>query len=327
MKSILFSGILVFILIIGLSPVVKGKSIREIYPGRLLRTQTLSRDRVDTRITVEFAGIIRNSPAFLFRKKNIILVRTQNFYEKLLVIREENDTDGGQRLPLAGEEIPGEIKKHKEIEDAGILRGATFQFLGDQQITNVKGIILDRNQLVLNAFDNLRKKQVTIRFDGGKIGSTTLVLTRKQLRQALQVRFDYVGHSSPKACQISYHWDRPFYQAGSSPKLTVTLQNTSQKSPVFLLRGGRSVSRWPWLDGKMFYFGELAPGKTDSFTRIFSVPENIPAGTYYLRIGFSEWSGTKPQLPVRLKIRAKNEEGTVHGPAPVMIQNQIQKEQ
>ena len=91
---------------------------------------------------------------------------------------------------------------------------------------------------------------------------------------------------------------------GDTAKLYLTVKNEGEQGNIYRILA-RSISRWHWLDGKMYYVGDLKPGEEKQLVRIFRIPENVEAGKYYLRIGFNDHSGLKPQLPLTIQIQGE----------------------
>ena len=78
-------------------------------------------------------------------------------------------------------------------------------------------------------------------------------------------------------------------------KITIDIANHgTQPIGTVLIR---AFSREPWLNGKMFYFGNIAPGKKASFTREAAVPDD--KRTEVSHVAFAEWNllGNQPEKP------------------------------
>ena len=108
----------------------------------------------------------------------------------------------------------------------------------------------------------------------------------------------------PGQIEISSAWDRPRYRPGDRARLTVTVKNVAENGPpIGFVKGGRAMSRHPWLDGPIFYVEPVPAAESRSFTREFVIPNDFDLDVAHLRVGFNEYSGTKPQHTVLLKVR------------------------
>ena len=101
-------------------------------------------------------------------------------------------------------------------------------------------------------------------------------------------------------------WNRSSYRAGDVAVLSLKVTNVSKADGIYRLLG-RTVSRWPWLDGKMLYIGDLEPAESRVVSRRLVVPEDLPEdlAALHLRIGFNDLTGGKPQLPAIVRLSVK----------------------
>ncbi|MBO7740973.1 MAG: hypothetical protein J6S21_00310 [Victivallales bacterium] len=83
--------------------------------------------------------------------------------------------------------------------------------------------------------------------------------------------------------------------------VTVTVENQGAVPTSCLL--GRSFSRIPGLNGKLFYFGAIPPGGKRSFTRWMCVDRESAANSAFLEIRFSDsWSIPDKKIPIKLTV-------------------------
>jgi hypothetical protein len=90
---------------------------------------------------------------------------------------------------------------------------------------------------------------------------------------------------------------------GDVVKVTVTASNDGSRQISSLM--GRTFSREPWANGRMFYFGGLKPGEKRSFTRLFTVPADIAAEACFVTVGFWDLLGTVPGNAQKIRITLK----------------------
>ena len=79
--------------------------------------------------------------------------------------------------------------------------------------------------------------------------------------------------------------------------VTIQVVNHGTRQTSCLL--GRSFSRIPGLNGKLFYFGAVAPGATARFTRYFKIAPEERVNHAFVEIRFSDsWGILKQHLPL-----------------------------
>ena len=83
--------------------------------------------------------------------------------------------------------------------------------------------------------------------------------------------------------------------------LTIKVTNNGSRQTSCLL--GRSFSRLDGLNGKLFYFGAVAPGDTARFTRYFKVSPEELVNHLFMEIRFSDsWGILKQTLQLDLPL-------------------------
>lgn len=88
-------------------------------------------------------------------------------------------------------------------------------------------------------------------------------------------------------------------RAGEYFPITVQVVNHGNRQTSCLL--GRSFSRIPGMNGKLFYFGAIAPGDTARFTRYFKIAPEELVNQAFVEIRFSDsWGILKQRLPLDL---------------------------
>jgi hypothetical protein len=224
-------------------------------------------------------------------------------YEKIVVVRQRDDpNDSGIRELIPNEFIQGTPHLRVEKADMGPVATTTFAFNSQRLTTDVHGILFDEGEWVLNRFEDLKAKSIPILFTSPERGSAEFELTRSEFNSKLGISYTYTAPSSTRGLRSKAEWDKESYVAGDTAVLTVTIGNADRHGGIFRLLA-RSMSRWQWLDGKMFYFGDVESGVRKTFKRTFQIPRDVHSGTYYQRVGFNDISGDKPQLSVTLMVR------------------------
>ena len=280
---------------------IHGEQITEIYPGSLIKRELVA-VHSNPFVVVSFFGILDGRLSFAFKAFDRRVFEETPVYEKLKVVREREDlNDSGLRSLVPGEYITGAVEKREEIEKIGPVSFENFQYFGVTSRTDRKGILVDDQQVVLSQFENLRRLSVLIKFESKEYGVLELNLSRSELYDELGIHYGTTQKSHPENLKFEANWGSNLYTPGSTAKLFLTVANTGDVGDIYRVLA-RSISRWHWLDGKMYYIGDLKPGEEKQLMRILRIPDNVLPGTYYLRIGFNDHSGSKPQLPLTIDI-------------------------
>jgi hypothetical protein len=279
------------------------REVREIFRGKKLSEEQLGTKTTERFMDAWFSGVIDGDLTFLVTVKERRVTSIRPIYEKVRITRENSDpTDSGVREVLVGQTVKGDVEERQRVVDLGPVKYTAFSYLGTTQRTDVNGLLTDKEQTILKQFDNLDFDQLSVEATA-KSGTIQLKLTRERLYEKYDVQFGFKGQTTPVNLKTTAEWDRSQYAAGDAATLVVTAENAGESGDLVLLRGGRSVSRWDWLDGQMFYFGHLAPNDKRTFVRQFIIPKDAKPGYYHLRVGFSERSGEKPQLPLYIRVK------------------------
>lgn len=280
---------------------VDAATIEEFYPGNVLRTEVLQRDSHHY-IEAKVVGFRDGVLAMKIEQFDRQVIRERDIHEKVRIVRTDDSTRGTREI-IADQVIAGNSREREERILVGPVRNTEFQYLGGRAVTDDDGILRDHDQAILSLFEQRRSKVARLQFASPDAGICEFELTRNKLDELLGITFDHrSGRSCPSKLELSSQWDKPFYRPGDRARLTVTAQHNEQTCNVAQLQG-LSMSRSTWLDGKMYYFGDILAGTPRSFTRVFFIPKDAPEGVYYQRIGLRDYSGAKPQLSVQLIVR------------------------
>ena len=279
-----------------------GEQITEIYRGSLIKRELIEVNS-NPFITVSFLGTLDGQLAFIFKEFDRLVFHEKPIYEKLKVVREKGDfNDTGLRRLVPGEYIVGDLEQREEIKEVGPISLKQFQYFDVTSRTNTDGILLDDQQMILAQFENLRERSVAIKFESEEQEILELELTRNELNEKLGIHYGTAQRSHPDNLKFEANWKNGYYAPGDVANLYLTAKNGGIQGDVYRILA-RSISRWHWLDGKMFYVGDLKPGEEKQLMRIFRIPEDIEEGRYWLRIGFNDHSGGKPQLSLTIEIQ------------------------
>ncbi len=280
---------------------VTAETMVQIYPGKLLRTERLSSEQ-SRYLEAKFIGIRDNNLAFEILEFERVLITELPIYEKVKVTRQRNNNDDrGVREPIAGEFIEGEPEEREEIHDVGPASNVAFTVLDHPYTANENGIVIDTDQIILEQFEDRKVRGLSLMFANAELGLCVTELSRTELYEHFGIDFSSTRPSHPEHISLQGEWDRESYAPGDTARLTVHVGNTSASLGIYRVLG-MSMSRWPWLDSRIFYVGNVQPSLTQTFTRIFRVPGTASAGRYYLRVGFNDYSGSKPQLPLSIVV-------------------------
>ncbi len=278
------------------------EEISQVYPGKLLNKDLISTES-DPVIDLKFKGTENGFLAFKFRHLDRVTIKEIPIFEKLVLVRIKgaNNEPGEQRL-VPDEFIHGDIIVREEIIDNGPVASEDFMYLGVTTRTDLKGILLDDREKILSLFEDLQHQSSTLQFANKRLGIQELTLTRAQIYQELGIFYESRINSREENLSIGGVLDQATYAPGDTAKLSVSARNEGDEGVVYRVLA-RSVSRWEWLDGKMFYLGDINAGEKKLFSRFFPIPDDTAEGDYYLRIGGNEYSGAKPQHRMIFKIR------------------------
>lgn len=219
-------------------------------------------------------------------------------------------------VPVPNAVMEGEIIPHEETTVTGPLANQKLLLMGKVITTDDQGLWIDAKQEILAKFDTLSQTSLDIiaAFPDGVAHSFTMTrfLLRQQEEQPIPgvqktmtvdvleaLGLDFVREIAPSANLFSASVAFPeTAEAGSFHPVTVTVKNEEEK-PIRNLFGC-IFSSDPTLNGKLFYFGKLLPGKSLSFSRILQLPEK--EGDCFFTIAFWSILGPVPEPRLHQKI-------------------------
>lgn len=225
--------------------------------------------------------------------------------------------------------IPGEVWRDKpkqvvRTREVEPLAMHEVSFNGRRALTDSDGIIrcLDAPLDILADFDNLsvRKVNYTIAARGFHPDNFTVYRTMPQRRDndekrleeppeqdlLVNYRLDFLyskGQPEQEALECSYELPSAaaVVRTGERIPLTVRVVNRGKRPTSCLL--ARTFCRLPGINGKLFYFGAVAPGAEAKFTRYIIADSNDLAGMAFVEIRFSDsWGIPKQKLEFQLPL-------------------------
>lgn len=264
-------------------------------------------------------------PVLLFKKQTDVTIHTVRMYETILEIAKMDTAPGPvyreqvEPQVVPGELMPGEHNTTKKIIDGPPFANETFQIEGHEYTTDKDGQIKDLHQKLLVPLDNLSCNSYNITIYHPQLGEKTITITRNLLKKPTTVHkaidekappaydildglgldFTQLRQNSQDGLAVSYNIPKSV-KAGETVNITVEIANSGTLPIGTVLV--RTFSREPWLDGKFFYFGNIHPGRTATFTREFTVPEN--SKTEISHVAFATWNilGSMPDKTQTFKI-------------------------
>jgi hypothetical protein len=213
--------------------------------------------------------------------------------------------------------MEGESTPQQQTAIKGPFGNQTFLFLGREITTDENGIWVDDTQFILEHFDTLANTplEITASLPDGKPQSLTL--TRQLLRQPKgqavipdistkpaadileTLGLDFTREITPSGAEISIEADCPeTAEAEGYQGITLSVKNEGDKDVRNLF--GCIFSSEPTLNGKLFYFGRIAPGKSASFSRVLQMPKR--AGETFVTFAFWSILGPVPDQRISRKI-------------------------
>ena len=267
-------------------------------------------------------------PVLAFRKQTIQTLHMVKMYETIVEVATLDNAKGPvyrekvEPEVVQGELMPGERYTNTKTIDGEPFANETFQIGGIDYTTDKDGRVTDVHQKLLAPFDPIAHNTTEIVVTHAKLGEKKIAITRDLLKKPTAVR-KAVDENAPPAYDLLESLGLDFTQlrqngkdgliisykvpesvkAGEIAKVKIDVANhgTLPIGTVLI----RTFSREPWLDGKFFYFGNIAPGKTATFTREFTVPEKTT--TEVSHVAFSVWNllGSQPEKNQTFKIVRK----------------------
>ena len=215
-------------------------------------------------------------PAIRLQKTDEVTLQKTFFFEKWLEYGNPNESSPQIRKQLVTGEYLKDIQPpEQELRQDGPLAGRTVELAGTAVTTDENGICTHSAELIFASFDQLPLEDtaaVTLLIRDTSFGVTSLTITRKQLFDPLAIAWGKMPKSTYAGLVISAV--KTVWTAGG---LRITVSATNHNFQPASMVVGRLFSREPWLEGRFFYFGNLSPGATATFSRTFTPPVNLPA--------------------------------------------------
>ncbi len=283
--------------------------------GKLLRTEVRKTDTAS-----DFTCALKKTEGYLpcltLRRRTVLTHHEVKVFEALREVRKEEPKDAGP-IPHAslsyevipGETIEGEETLRTEEIDKGPLANAEITVQGVAGKTDAEGLYIDGEQHLLNLFDDMKTRSLTIKVTHGELGEQLMNITRELIipidSQIVATQehttdiikslgLDFVQQKAPSHDGLILSVRVPEkIHPGERISIMVTVENQGSKLASNLL--ARSFSREAWLNGRLFYFGTVQPNSKQSFTRIFRVPEQLPNNACFATIASWDVLGPLPK--------------------------------
>ena len=291
--------------------------------GKYLRTEVRGTEATEG-YEVNIVESKTSFPQFVFKRILTLKLHEIRLYETVLETVTENRGEGiTPRGTVDYVVIPGEIFEGEESDRIerrydGVLKFALFTLNGKAYTTDENGIWTDDGQIVLSAFDEMRTKSIKLLFTHKEYGEATVNVTRNLIKrekivtpgvevqpegdllEALGMDFTQLKQSSDDGISIKVTCKE---KAAPNETIAVTFEvrNNGMRSVSNLI--GRSFSSVAGLDGKLFYFGMIAPGQTRSFSRLMTVSSG--KGPCYCKVAFWNVHGAIKNIATDLCINVE----------------------
>ncbi len=215
-------------------------------------------------------------PAVRLQKTDEVTLQKTFFFEKWLEYGNPNESSPQIRKQLVtGEYLRDTQPPEQELRQDGPLTARTVELAGTTVTTDENGICTNSAELIFACFDQLPLEDTaaaTLQVRDPSFGVASLTITRKQLFDPLAIAWGKMPKSTYAGLVISAV--KTEWTAGG---LRITVSATNHNLQPAAMVVGRVFSREPWLEGRFFYFGNLAPGATATFSRTFTPPAGQPA--------------------------------------------------
>ena len=266
--------------------------------GRLIKTETIRHED-----TTSFDVVLEqrpNAPVPFFKIYRLInrTFHQINVYETVLEpIRERRDADEpflqdtSAPIVIPNEFIRANPTTRTETLFGGSFPNETFNINGLRLTTDEQGCVPDASQTLFALLDDLNTNVAEVAVSHPVHGTRVFTFTRLILRPAQQETPAYRQRDPKATLDILEALDLDFSSTGrpgrTSLSISCSLPETAAPGDLITLRADVtntgnatagnvilcSFSREPWLDTKLFYIGNLAPGQTRSFSRILRVAD------------------------------------------------------
>ena len=294
----------------------------EIVRGAFVRRDLEKTERVET-FVCHLSGVACPSLTFVLERQVTTVYHEVNLYQAMRRKPTAQTADGNIEYTLVienGRLIEGERNRRVEVRTVGPLADEPVCVNGISLKTNDMGIVVDNGEIgLLDHFDNLRVLTATVAFEHETLGRQELVLYRSIPRRNQR---DERNLDKPMNNDILVAFGRDFTKKRQKPerehlavevsglpervepgqrlRLTVTVRNHGDRPTNCLL--GRSFSGQDWLTGRLFYFGNIEPGKSQEFTRQVIVPKDYPVDRAFVTIAFQDSWAPLPELTQTLEL-------------------------
>ncbi len=265
--------------------------------GRFIRSEVEKVDESTSFMVTLAISEATSFPVIKIHKMTLRTIHEVKIFETV-VDTINNQADGNLRdyrnlLVLPDEFIKDDRTTREETRYEGPFKDTPFTIDGIPAITDAKGLVVDSKQQWLAKFDDLSTNSQKITVEHASYGKQDITLTRFILRPLEQVQPDFkkydkgstldilegMGHdfsvtSNTTLSAVDFKCDVPdSCVSGDVFAITVEATNNTDKTSGNLFFC--TFSRDNWLDGKLFYIGNLLPGQKRSFTRLFKVPNDL----------------------------------------------------
>ncbi len=227
--------------------VLFAENVIEIYPGKRIRHEQVSQ-KSNLFFKVELNSIIDNNLSFAITQFDRQIIFEKPIYEKAEVVRDKDDqNDAGRRTVILGETITGDIEERENLLEIGPIVSEQFECLQEIFETNENGVLIDRQQIIISLYDDLKHKESELVFSNPKHGSGTLKLTHMNVYNLFNVEFKNYKRSHPESLAFAAAWDKDRFTPNQIAQLTLSVKSVAEteKSGDTFLVLGRSMSRWP----------------------------------------------------------------------------------
>lgn len=297
--------------------------------GKYLRTETRN-TRVSSQLgcALVVAGEYRQ-PALRLALKEIREITEVRIYELELreFVPDDNGVTGSFVNTVVSDQVwEGEKNTRTETRPGRVLANATVTVNGTPCRTDEQGIVLDRNGNILDLLsmlDNLSNRTAKLSIKVASVQLPPLEYTifrtmpqrsthdEKRLEEppeqdvliasGLDFTLSKFQPEQEKLICTAHCGTESVKTAGIPFPVSVTVENQGSAATSCLL--GRSFSRIPGLNGKLFYFGAVPPGEKRTFTRWMTVDADTAVNDVFLEIRFSDsWSIPDKKIPINLTV-------------------------
>jgi len=295
--------------------------------GNYLRTEvrkTERREQYDCSLQAVNAAF----PSLQIKRQTHFTYHEIRIYETLERSALEGDSSAPKTIGsyqyrlLPGEFWEGESNVRTETKDSGPFANEAFLINGKIVQTNAEGVIIaDTNSGlgILEFFDNLNARQLELEIEHVLLGSRKLKIYRTMPRRPktdektldenilndllVSLNLDFYQRSvepERQKLKIEYFLNTLEISPGKPFTIIVKVSNQGLRETSCLL--GRLFSRESWLNGKLFYFGAIAPGAAQIFSRTLLPDEGLKVDNCFAALAFSDSWGEIPRHQQNLKI-------------------------